>query len=92
MTDKEIKEIIINKIVDGMKITFGTSILGETEKVCIFANSETTEEIMKHKAIIDDMVKMLTDNGYDISLNDLDISQYNGKRTSVQSVILRRNK
>lgn len=91
MTNQEIKTLVADKIIDNMKISFDNN-SGNTERVCIFANADSTEETMKQKAVIDDMVKILTENGYEITLNDTDISQYNGKRLSFQSVILRKEK
>ena len=89
MTNQEIKTLVVDKIIDNMKISFDNN-SGNAERVCIFANADSSEETMKQKAVIDEMVKILTENGYKITLNDTDISQYNGKRSSFQSAILRK--
>ena len=88
MTNIEIREEITKKIIDGMKVSFDFK---EASRVCIFASADTAEETIKQKAVMDEMTQILINNGYEITLNEMDISQYNGKRTSTQSVILRRD-
>lgn len=87
MTKQEIKESVVEQVIDGIHLSFSEDCIGE--RVCIFAFANTTETSVKQKARVDAMVKILTENGYKITLNDMDIEQEEGIRKYKQSVILR---
>ena len=89
MTSKEIRDFVLKSIIDDMKISFSIDPTNDNEKVCIFAGAETEEKTMQQKAVIDSIVQVLTAEGYEITLNDIDVSKYNGKLAYSQSVILR---
>lgn len=90
MTNQELRERVVEKIVDGISITFGNDMI--SDKVSIFGFAETNEDTAKQKASIDTMVKILTEDGYEITLCDIDVSQENGVRKYKHSVILRSRK
>ena len=89
MTIQEIKDKAVDLLIDNMKISFDTQ-TAPNSRVCIFSKFNTTNECVKQKAVIDSIVALLTDNGYHITLDDIDIEQYKGERTGHQSVILRK--
>ena len=89
MTSKEIRDFVLKNIIDGMKISSSIDPIPDSERVAIFVNADTEEKTMQQKAVIDSIVQILTAEGYEITLNDIDITQYNGKKSYSQSVILR---
>lgn len=89
MTSKEIRDFVLKQIIDDMKISFGIDPTTDSERIAIFVNADTEEKTMKQKAVIDSIVQVLTAEGYEITLNDIDMAQYDGKKSYSQSVILR---
>ena len=90
MTKQEIKQQVVDKLIDGIKVSFDTT-LSDNERVCIFASSIYNENIMKQQAVVDEMVKILTDNNYSITLNEIEVEQIRGNKVGRYSVILREN-
>lgn len=84
MTNQEIREKIVEIMIDGIKVDFD-----DGDRICIFANAETNEDNAKQKASIDEIVKLLTANGYKITLNELRVEKNKGQIKSSHSVILR---
>lgn len=84
MTNQEIREKIVETMIDGIKVDFD-----DDNRICIFADAETNEDNAKQKASIDEIVKLLTANGYKITLNELRVEKKKGQIKSSHSVILR---
>ena len=92
MTLLEIKEMLVNKMIDGMHITFDNNTYGDDDRISIFGSGANDELWMKQKAVMDDMVKTLTEDKFVISLNSIDVLQVDGRKSGTQSIILRRSK
>ena len=85
MTKQEVKEKLMDMLVEGCTL----SISNAEERIKITAATSNNVDFMKQKAIIDQMVALATQNGYKISLDDIDISKSEGRTNFFQAVFLR---
>lgn len=84
MTNQEIREKVVELLVDGTRIDFD-----DNNRISIFADAKDNNTNAKQKASIDEIVKLLTANGYKITLNELKVEKEKGQIKSSHSVILR---